>query len=158
MNRKIVFVAALLMTLSACASNSNYVPRHAKYQSISFGVVVSRDEVTLGGTNTGIGSYAGSLAAVADSTSNSFVSLFLRGIAGGIVGAAAEERVTRSSGLQYTVEKNSGSLVAISSKVNNLNVGDCVKIIKSHRHVRLEAASIGLCNGAPNSKANSNQT
>jgi len=99
MNRKIVFVAALLMTLSACASNSNY----------------------LGGTNTGIGSYAGSLAAVADSTSNSFVSLFLRGIAGGIVGAAAEERVTRSSGLQYTVEKNSGSLVAISSKVNNSN-------------------------------------
>ncbi len=146
MKYKLALGALLIFCLSACASNRNTVPRHAKYQSISIGVVLDREEVTIGGSNTGIGSYAGSLAAVADSSSNSFISLFLRGIAGGIVGATAEERVTRSQGLQYTIEKNNGSLVSITSKVDNLNVGDCVKITRGGRHVKLELASIGLCN------------
>ena len=145
---KMSLVVCGLLLLSSCASNNKVVPRHANYQSVSFGVVLATEEVTLGGSNSGIGSYAGSLAAISDSTSNSFLGLLARGIAGGIIGSVAEERVTRSNGTQYTIEKNNGAVISIASKTQNLNIGDCIKITRSRRTTHLGIAAIGLCGPA----------
>lgn len=149
---KVGLLSFCLLLVSACASNGKTVHRHAKYQSVSFGTILETQDVTLGGSNTGIGSYAGSLAAVVDSTSNRFFSLLARGIVGGIVGATVEERVTRSKGVQYTIEKNNGAIVSVATKIKNLNVGDCVKITRGGRSTHLEpAGGIGLC-GSKKSK------
>ena len=142
---KTSLLVCCILSISACASNGKTVHRHSKYQSVSFGTILETQEVTLGGSNSGIGSYAGSLAAISDSSGNSFLSLLARGIAGGIVGATAEERLTRSKGMQYTVEKNNGTIVTIATKIQNLNVGDCIKITRGGRSTHLEAAGIGLC-------------
>ncbi len=142
---KVSLLAICVLFVSACASNGKVVHRNAKYKSVSFGTVLETKEVTLGGSNSGIGSYAGSLAAITESTSNSFLSLFVRGVAGGIIGATAEERVTRSKGTQYTIEKNNGTIISVATKIRNLNVGDCLRITRGGRSTHLEAADISLC-------------
>lgn len=148
---KVSAIAFCLLFLSACASNGKTVPRHAKFQSVSFGTILETEEVTLGGSNSGIGSYAGSLAAISDSTGNSFLSLLVRGIAGGIAGSVGEERLTRSKGMQYTIEKNNGTVISIATKIQNLNVGDCIKITRAGRSTHLQAAGIGLCGAGSSS-------
>ena len=113
---KMSLVVCGLLLLSSCASNNKVVPRHANYQSVSFGVVLATEEVTLGGSNSGIGSYAGSLAAISDSTSNSFLGLLARGIAGGIIGSVAEERVLDQMGPNTLSKKITAQLFLLLAK------------------------------------------
>lgn len=141
----IAFIAVL--TLSACASNAKHVPRHAKYQSVSYAVVVDTQSITIGGSNTGIGSYVGSSAAIYDATSNSFLGLVLRGLVGGVVGATLEEGATRRKGVSYTVEDTHGKIAQIASKNTKLAKGSCVKIVNGGRsYTSIEAADKSRCN------------
>jgi len=111
MKIKLFIVFSSFLALSACASNGKYVPRHAQVQTVSYGVILDSEDIIIGGTNTGIGSYVGSSAAIYDSTSDSFLGLVLRGLVGGIVGAAAEEGVTRRKGKAYEVEDSNGEQI-----------------------------------------------
>jgi len=139
----ILFLGVFLLT--ACASNQKYVPRGEGYRTISYGAVVEKEAITIGGTNTGIGSFVGSAAAIQDATSNSFVGFVVRGLAGAIVGSAAEEVVTRKNGMLYTIETSSGSLLEIASTEQELAVGSCVRISHGRRHARVTKSDATKC-------------
>lgn len=138
----ILLVAA---TLSAC-STSKVVPRGASYKTISYGSVTAKEEVTLGGTQTGIGAYVGSAAAIHDATSNSFLGFVVRGLAGSIVGAATEEAITRKDGMLYSIETVSGRGIEIATGNKELKVGACVRISNAGgRRVELQQAPASNC-------------
>ncbi len=146
MNKKLILILTCSAMLTACASSGRYIPRHASHTNVSIGSVLATEEITIGGTNTGIGSYVGSAAAIHDSTSHSFLGIVARGLAGAIVGAAAEELLTRRTGMLYTVETTRGALIEVSSKDKSMTVGDCVQV--SHagmRHVEIKPSSTTAC-------------
>lgn len=128
MNINIISILVLCSFISACASSNKVVPRNQSYKSISFATVVDKEEITIGGSRSGVGSYVGSLAAIADSTSNSFIGLVVRGLAGSVVGSTAEEVITRKDGMLYTVESKNGNLAEVLSTNKDLSKGDCVQI------------------------------
>ena len=144
MKLKIIIALSLVLFLSACA-NGKVVPRNQGFKSITFAKVVDKEEVTIGGSRTGIGSYIGSLAAVADSNSNRFVGLVARGLAGAFVGGAIEEAVTRKKGALYTVETKSGTLIEVISRNKDLNPGDCVRIASGGRNAKVKSAKTQRC-------------
>lgn len=138
-----LIVTAILV---GCASNSKYVPRHQSYTTLKYGSVVAKEEVTIGGTNSGIGSYVGSAAAIHDSTSHSFIGFVLRGLAGAIVGSAVEEAVTRKDGMLYTVEMKNGAIIEVLSTDMEIARGECVQVAHSgRRHTELEPAAPSNC-------------
>ncbi|MEM7360349.1 MAG: hypothetical protein AAF431_14730 [Pseudomonadota bacterium] len=146
------FTSALVVAalLAGCASNSKYVPRHQSYTTLKYGSIIAKEEVTIGGTNSGIGSWVGSAAAIHDSTSHSFVGFVLRGLAGAFVGSAVEEAVTRKDGMLYTVEMKNGALIEVVSTNTELARGECVQVAHSgRRHTELEPASASFCVNQP---------
>ena len=154
MKSKLLIAVLSMILLSSCASNQKHVPRHASYTSVSFGLVLNTEEVVIGGTQTGIGSYVGSAAAIHDSTSHSFLGLVLRGLVGGIVGAAAEEAVTRSKGMLYTVETTNGLIIQVASKNLELGKGSCVMIAHGgYNHTDVESADQYRCQSIPTAAA-----
>jgi len=147
---KLFTISFVIFSLTACASNGKVVPRSAGYKTVTYGSIIASEEVTIGGTQTGIGSYVGSLAAINDSTSNSFVGLVLRGLAGAFVGSAAEETVTRKPGRLYTIETTNGNVVEILSANKELDGGDCVQVAHAgRRHTKIEAVDPANCASQP---------
>jgi len=137
----------LVITLfTACTSNGKYVSRGAAYKTLSYGQVTAKEEVTIGGSNSGIGSYIGAAAAIEDATSRSFLGFIVRGLAGSVVGATAEEVVTRKDGMLYTVETSRGNTVEIASRVKDLEVGACILISNArNRQVKVKEAPQAKC-------------
>ncbi len=153
MNKKILFALAGLLFLSACSSNGKYVARGASYKSLTYGEVTAREAVTIGGSNTGIGRYVGAAAAIEDATSRSFLGFVVRGVAGSIVGGAAEEVVTRQKGMLYSIETARGRSLEIASVVKDLEVGSCVLIANAGRQrVKVKAADQSKCANVATSK------
>jgi len=144
MKLKIILSLSLLLFLSACA-NGKLVPRSQGFKTVTFAKVVDKEEVTIGGSRSGIGSYVGSLAAIADSSSNNFVGLVVRGFAGAFVGGAVEEAVTRKDGALYTVETKSGTLIEVISRNKELKAGDCVRIARGGRKSKVNEAETRRC-------------
>jgi len=144
MKLKIIMSLSLVLFLSACA-NGKVVPRNQGYKTVTFAKVVDKEEVTIGGSRSGIGSYVGSLAAIADGTRNSFIGIVVRGVGGAIVGGAVEEAVTRKKGALYTVETKNGSLIEVISRNKELNPGDCVRIAKGGRNAKVKTAKTQRC-------------
>ena len=146
MNRVFISVFLVTVALTGCASNSKVVPRGQAYKTVSFGAVIAKEEVTIGGTHTGIGSYVGSAAAIHDSTSNSFLGLVLRGLAGAIIGSATEEALTRRPGMLYTIETTRGGLIEVVSTNMEISNGDCVQIAHAGmRHTDIEPTNARNC-------------
>jgi outer membrane lipoprotein SlyB len=139
-----IFLCATVLT--ACASNSRVVSRDGAYRSLTYGEVLSREQITIGGSDTGIGAYVGSAAAIHDATSNSFLGFIVRGLAGALVGAAAEEALTRKDGVLYTIATSHGDYIEIASSTTDLRVGSCVKISHAgRRHTKVKATEAANC-------------
>ena len=154
MNIKIISTLVLCSFIGACTSNNKVVPRNQSYKSISFATVVNKEEITIGGSRSGVGSYAGSLAAISDSTSNSFIGLVVRGLAGSVVGSAAEEVVTRKNGMLYTVESKNGNLAEVLSTNKDLSKGDCVQIKRiNSKTSKVESAPSFRCASSKNNSS-----
>jgi len=146
MKTRLICTLFICSLVAACASGNKVVPRSQSYKSITYATVVDKEEVTIGGSRSGIGSYVGSLAAIADSTSNSFIGLVVRGLGGSIVGGAAEEAVTRKDGMLYTVESKRGSTAEVLSSNKELQKGDCVQIKRvNSRTSKVETAPAIRC-------------
>lgn len=146
MNKKLVTTLFCIAFLTGCASNTKHVPRHAGYKTLSFGKVMSKEKITIGGSQSGIGSYVGSAAAIHDATSRSFLGFIVRGLAGAVVGSTVEEVVTRTDGMLYTIEKSNGSFVEVSSRNTEFNSGACVQIAHAgHRQTEIKIADAVHC-------------
>ncbi|MBC9249618.1 hypothetical protein A9179_04955 [Pseudomonas alcaligenes] len=126
--------------LSGCASNLNgstYSRADARaVQTVRMGTVESLRPVQIEGTRTPIGAIAGAaVGGIAGSGigggRGSSIATVLGGVAGGMAGAAAEEGLTRSQGVEIVVREDSGALRAYVQAVepNQLfAVGDRVRI------------------------------
>ena len=134
MKIRIIATVTLLSLLVGCASNSKYVSRGHAYQKLNYGSVVAKENIIIGGTHSGIGAYIGSAAAIHDSTSHSFLGFVVRGIVGSIVGAIAEEAITRQEGVLYTVELNHGAIVEVISNDESFGNGECVRVAHAGHH------------------------
>jgi outer membrane lipoprotein SlyB len=99
------------------------------------GVVESVRAVNIEGTKTPVGAGAGAVVGgVAGSTvgggRGSIVGATVGAVLGGLGGAAAEEAVTRQSGVEITVKLDSGHLLAITQAADEeFRIGDRVRVL-----------------------------
>ncbi len=149
MNLKLVVVGLALLALVGCASNGKVVSRSQSYKSISYGTVTDAEAVTIGGSQSGVGAYVVSAAAIHDATSNSFFGFLARALVGSAVGAAAEEAVTRKPGMRYMVDTSYGKAIEVLSQNVDLKKGDCVQIATGRRQVEISLATSGPCGSSP---------
>ncbi|WP_043307156.1 glycine zipper 2TM domain-containing protein [Pseudomonas sp. ML96] len=134
--------AALSSTLllTGCASNLNgstYSRADARaVQTVRMGTIESLRPVQIEGTRTPIGALAGTVVGgVAGSGigggRGSTIATVLGGVAGGMAGAAVEEGITRSQGVEITVREDNGGMRAYVQEVDpaqQFRVGDRVRI------------------------------
>ncbi len=150
MNNKLILVVLTMTTLAlvGCASNGKVVSRGQAYKSISYGTITHAEEVTIGGSQSGVGGYVVSAAAIHDATSDSFFGFLARALVGSAVGSTAEEFVTRKPGMRYMVDTSYGKAVEVLSSNVELKKGDCVQIATGRRQVDISLATSGPC-GSP---------
>jgi outer membrane lipoprotein SlyB len=141
MNRTLVSLTAvsLLVVLGGCASGTggkDYSREQARtVQEVQMGVVESVREVNIEGTKSPVGAGAGAVVGgVAGSTlgggRGQIVGAAVGAVLGGLGGAAAEESLTRSKGVEITVKLDAGRLIAITQSADEaFNVGDRVRVL-----------------------------
>ena len=143
MRKSIVFAAAFTaftLLLTGCASSltgDSYSRADArKVQTVRMGTIESLRPVRIEGTKTPIGAGAGTVVGgIAGSTvgggRGSAVAAVIGAVAGGLAGAAIEEGVTRTQGVEITVREDNGGLRAYVQAVEPnqvFRVGQRVRI------------------------------
>jgi outer membrane lipoprotein SlyB len=141
MNRTIAaaLVIASSLLLAGCPAglgSKDYSRSQARaVQEVQMGVVESVREVLIEGTKTAVGAGTGAVVGgVAGSTigsgRGSVVAATVGALLGGLGGAAAEEAVTRQTGLEITVKLDSGRMLAITQAADEtFQVGDRVRVL-----------------------------
>ncbi|MGB5440123.1 MAG: glycine zipper 2TM domain-containing protein [Gammaproteobacteria bacterium] len=149
---KNILVSLLLVfatSLTGCASNlsgDSYSRSEARTaQQVEYGTIEQLRPVQIEGTKTPVGAGAGAIAGgIAGSSvgsgKGSSVMAVIGALAGGLAGAAIEEGVTRTQGVEITVNMNAGNSIAIVQQLapnQRFNVGDRVRVISSGRTARV---------------------
>jgi outer membrane lipoprotein SlyB len=120
--RALVLTAAIAVALGGCAtreSGSVYGKQETgREQTVRFGTVDAVREVTIAGSQSGVGAIGGGvLGGIGGSTAGegraSSAGAVVGAVAGGVAGAALEESATRKNGLEITVRLDNGDLRAI---------------------------------------------
>ena len=136
-----IMVVLVLSGLGGCASSltgDTYTRAEArKPQVVRMGVIEALRPVKIEGTKTNIGSAAGTVVGgIAGSKvgggKGSLVAAVIGAVAGGMSGAAIEEGITRTQGVEITVKEDNGVLRAYVQQVNEgevFRVGDRVRIL-----------------------------
>ncbi len=133
---------------AGCASglgSGDYERREARrVYEVRMGVVENVRSVRLEGTESGVGTVAGAaVGGIAGSTvgggKGQAIGAVLGAVAGGVAGAAAEEAITRKSGLEITVRLDSGRTIAVVQEDSGerFAVGDRVRILESGGQARV---------------------
>lgn len=133
---------------AGCASglgSGDYERREARrVYEVRMGVVENVRSVRLEGTESGVGTVAGAaVGGIAGSTvgggKGQAIGAVLGAVAGGVAGAAAEEAITRKSGLEITVRLDSGRTIAVVQEDTGerFAVGDRVRILESGGQARV---------------------
>jgi len=130
-----------LLLLGGCQSDlgaNTYSREEAgRAQSVQTGVIVALRPVNIEGTKTPIGSGAGAaIGGIGGSTlgggRGKMVMAVIGAVAGGMLGAAAEEGLTRVQGVEITVREDDGKQRAYVQQMKKdeiLRVGDRVRIL-----------------------------
>ena len=150
--KKSVSIIILLITasFSGCASNlagDTYSRSEARsVQQVEYGIIEQLRPVNIEGTKTPIGSGAGTLIgglaggnAGAGHTASQVLAV-IGAVVGGLAGAAIEEGVTRTSGVEITVSMENGRTIAIVQALSpneKFVVGERVRIISGGRNTRV---------------------
>ncbi len=135
----LIMLAIIAPLFHGCASglgSKDYSRDQARVaQDVQMGVVESVRAVNIEGTKTPVGAGAGAVVGgVAGSTvgggRGSIVGATVGAVLGGLGGAAAEEAVTRQSGVEITVKLDSGQLLAITQAADEeFRIGDRVRVL-----------------------------
>lgn len=145
---KAVFSLSALLLLSACASSTDgdTYTRGQVHQaaSVQVATVVSVREVNIEGTRSGIGAGAGAvIGGVAGANShhgrsgNAVLSV-LGSVAGGMLGAGAEQVATRSKGQEITIKYDDGHMIAvIQGDDERFQPGEQVRVLNGNGGVRV---------------------
>jgi outer membrane lipoprotein SlyB len=139
LTRVLLPIACVALIIGGCASSrsdSVYSRSQARQaHSVYYGTVLEVQEVTIEGTQSGIGAISGGvLGGVAGSAigggKGSNIAAAAGAIGGMLAGAAAEKGVTTKDGLEIMVELDSGELkVIVQEKDNVYAVGNRVRLI-----------------------------
>jgi len=134
--------AVALLFVTGCQSNlgGNTYSRDEtrRVQSVCFGTIVSLRPVNIEGIKTPIGAGAGAAigGGIGGSTlgggRGSAVMAVIGAVAGGLLGAAAEEGLTRVQGVEITVREDDGNTRAYIQQVEKdqiFRIGECVRIM-----------------------------
>jgi outer membrane lipoprotein SlyB len=144
-----VLVALLSTLLSGCVGSKAgdvYSRDQARTeQSVRMGTIEAVREVQIEGTKSGIGAVAGGVTGgIAASTighgTGSAVAAAVGAIAGGLAGSAAEEGLTKSSGLEITVRLDNGQTIAVVQAVDantTFQPGDRVRVLSGQGITRV---------------------
>jgi len=145
----VLLVPALLAgMLAGCASglgSGDYERKEARrVYEVKMGVVESVRQVKLEGTDSNVGTVAGgAIGGIAGSTvghgKGSAVGAVLGAVAGGVAGAAAEESITRKTGLEIVVRLDSGRTIAVVQEDTGESFarGDRVRVLESGGQARV---------------------
>lgn len=135
-----VVALCLLAFLAACASSNSggaYTRSQTRQvQTVKMGIVESVRLVKIAGTGSGVGTATGAVVGgVAGSTlgggKGKVITTVVGAVAGGLAGAAAEEGMTRTDGVEITVQLDSGSLLAITQEADEqFHPGDRVRVLE----------------------------
>jgi outer membrane lipoprotein SlyB len=141
MNRTfaIALIAASTLLLAGCPAGlggKDYSRDQARtVQEVQMGVVESVRQVNIEGTKSPVGAAAGAVVGgAAGSTvgggTGRVITTTVGALLGGLGGAAAEEAVTRQTGLEITVKLDSGRMIAITQAADEeFRVGDRVRVL-----------------------------
>ncbi|MEE9492403.1 MAG: hypothetical protein V3W04_03345 [Gammaproteobacteria bacterium] len=144
-----IVLLLIAASLAGCASNlagDSYSRSEARaVQQVEYGIIEQLRPVNIEGTKTPIGSGAGTLiGGLAGSNVSgrtaSHVLAVIGAVVGGLAGAAIEEGVTRTSGVEITVSMENGRTIAIVQALSpneKFVVGERVRIISGGRNTRI---------------------
>lgn len=131
----LVSVAAL----AGCASSksgSAYTRDQTRQEMIvRTGIVESVREVQIEGTKSGVGAASGAVIGGVGGShmgrgSGQIVGAVVGAVVGGIAGAAAEEGITRKTGLEITVRLDNGQLTAVVQEADEaFHPGERVRLL-----------------------------
>lgn len=142
----LVLSAALLSGCVGSKAGDVYARDQARTeQSVRMGTIEAVREVQIEGTKSGIGAVAGGVTGgIAASTighgTGSAVAAAVGAIAGGLVGSAAEEGLTKSSGLELVVKLDNGQTIAVVQAVDantTFQPGDRVRVLSGQGITRV---------------------
>ena len=130
---------AAIAFIGGCASTSSgsvYSSGQARQeQTVRMGVVESVRQVTIEGSQSGVGTIAGgAVGAVAGSNvgrgKGSSIGSILGAVAGGVAGNLIEQGATKKPGLEITVKLDNGELRAITQDADeNFRPGERVRLL-----------------------------
>ncbi len=123
---------------TSAPSASTYSRNQAlQAQNVQKGRIVSMRTVEIEGTKSGVGTGAG---AVAGGVAGSFIGGGWRShalgavggaVLGGLGGSAAEEAITKSTGMEFVVQLDNGQTIAVvQANDENLAVGERVMVLQ----------------------------
>jgi outer membrane lipoprotein SlyB len=151
MSRIMQFAGALVLAAGMALNGCAYVPSASpaayprsevrQSQQVQFGQVIAVQPVQIEGTKSGlgpaIGAVAGGLATGYATKNSSSLTKALGGlggaVAGGMIGTATEEGLTRQGGLQITVRLENGRTVAVTQGAQEqFSAGERVQVLTSY--------------------------
>lgn len=149
MNRQFAAVTLALAAtvLGGCASSksgSAYTRDQTRQEMIvRTGVVESVREVQIEGTKSGVGAASGAVIGGVGGShmgrgSGQIVGAVVGAVVGGLAGAAAEEGITRKTGLEITVRLDNGQLTAVVQEGDEVfHAGERVRLLSGSGGTRV---------------------
>ncbi len=135
----IILTLAGLLVLTGCISSrsgATYSRDQARHmQDVQMGVVETVREITIEGTQSGIGGVAGgAVGGIGGSEighgKGSSAGAVVGAVLGGVAGGAIEEVATRKKGYEITVRLDSGRTIAIAQEADEeFKAGERVRIV-----------------------------
>ena len=151
MMKNLFAIVVLLFALTGCSTANLRVAD--QLSSVKRGVVTDIKEVTLAGTNSGLGGASGATAGavigarsgMGGSFTRQIFSMLVGEIAGGIAGSAAERKLTETAGLELTVKLDDGSEIALPVRrdaAEGIAIGDRVRIVQNGARAAVEKEKV----------------
>ena len=146
------FLATLILLLTNCSLHSGSIYDRGEMgqpQSFSKGVIVSIRDVSIKGTQSGVGAVSGAVAGglagskVSEDQTISVIGAIGGAVVGGLVGAKAEELIMQGNASEFVIQPDVGEpFVFIQVNDEELKIGERVIIINSDkmRAIRDQAA------------------
>lgn len=135
----VILAAVTTVALTGCASSQSGAA-YSRSQTrgemqVRLGVVESVRQVTIEGTQSGVGAVAGGVVGgIAGSNvgqgKGAAVGAVLGAVLGGLAGQAIEEQTSRKDGLEITITLDSGQMIAVTQEADEaFRPGDRVRVL-----------------------------
>ena len=143
----VAFAAVTTLALTGCAgsqSGSAYSRSQTRGEMhVRMGVVESVRQVSIEGTQSGVGTVAGGVVGgIAGSEighgKGSTVGAVLGAVLGGVAGQAIEEKTTKKDGVEITIKLDSGQFIAVTQEADEqFRAGDRVRVLSGSGATRV---------------------